>query len=44
MDVKKLCHICSRIATQTCKLCGRPVCEKHMGKRGICVSCARGLS
>jgi hypothetical protein len=44
MDEKtKLCHICNKIATKTCRLCGRPVCEDHLDKKtGICTSCKAG--
>ena len=44
MDEKtRLCHICGKIATGTCKLCGRPVCDAHLDKKlGICPSCKSG--
>ncbi|MEM0200937.1 MAG: hypothetical protein QXD23_00855 [Candidatus Micrarchaeaceae archaeon] len=41
--VSKLCHICNKIANTICKLCGRPVCEKHKNKHEVCDSCASGL-
>jgi hypothetical protein len=37
-----LCHICGGIAKETCKMCGRPACEKHLTEKGVCTSCAGG--
>lgn len=32
-----ICHICGKIATRTCALCGRPVCETDFdSKTGAC--------
>ena len=25
----KLCHICGKIAKNTCRMCGKPVCSEH---------------
>ena len=43
-DVKTLCQICgTRLATKTCPLCGRSVCDVDFDKKvGICNSCKRG--
>ncbi|MCL5100566.1 MAG: hypothetical protein M1122_01245 [Candidatus Marsarchaeota archaeon] len=39
----ELCHICGRIAHRTCKMCGRPVCDKDMDlKTGLCNVCSSG--
>jgi hypothetical protein len=27
MDKTGICHICGRIANNTCTLCGKPVCD-----------------
>jgi hypothetical protein len=41
--MKSLCYICGDIASHVCKLCGRPVCDKHyIASLGVCVRCARG--
>jgi hypothetical protein len=41
--LKSLCYICGDIASYTCKLCGRPVCDKHyVASLGVCINCAKG--
>jgi hypothetical protein len=41
--LKALCYICGEVASHTCKLCGRPVCEKHyIPSLGVCINCAKG--
>jgi hypothetical protein len=43
--LKSLCYICGDVASHTCKLCGRPVCDKHyIAALGVCVNCAKGRS
>jgi hypothetical protein len=43
--LKSLCYICGDVASHTCKLCGRPVCDKHyVASLGVCVNCAKGRS
>lgn len=38
-----LCHICGKIASKTCRLCGKSVCEKdYDDKTGLCTSCMHG--
>lgn len=42
-DIKRLCHICGKVADRTCKMCGRPACDEHYDpKLGICISCKVG--
>ena len=40
--IKGMCRVCGMISDRACHLCGRPACERHMLKTGICVVCARG--
>ena len=42
MEKTGLCHICGKIATTACRLCGKPVCEKHVNSKNICRSCSAG--
>ena len=38
------CEICEiRLATHTCKLCGRRVCGLHITERGICEICSSAI-
>ncbi|MCD6279756.1 hypothetical protein J7J26_03235 [Candidatus Micrarchaeota archaeon] len=41
MEIKELCYICGAPAVMRCRICGRPVCEKHQ-VNGICINCLRG--
>ena len=42
-EITRLCHVCGRIATVVCKLCGRPVCDMHSDqKHGVCTTCKSG--
>ena len=42
-EKQKLCHICGKIAANSCRLCGRPTCEAHLDRKtGICESCKAG--
>lgn len=41
MEVKGICHICGKVASRTCRICGRPACDIHI-KDGVCASCASG--
>jgi len=42
-EVRKLCSVCGKIATDFCKLCGKPVCREHYdAKSGFCSGHARG--
>lgn len=35
-----LCYICNKVATHTCRLCGRPVCDDHyISEFGVCTNC-----
>ena len=38
------CAFCGAPAVAVCKLCGRPVCRKHLvEERGVCVTCSDAL-
>jgi hypothetical protein len=38
-----LCDVCGKIATNTCKLCGKRVCDAHYdSKLGLCTACKAG--
>jgi hypothetical protein len=37
MDKVGICHICGRIANNTCTLCGKPVCDNDFDRNtGTC--------
>ena len=43
MNIAGLCAVCGRVATETCKMCGRGNCGRAQCKVGfVCVHCARG--
>ncbi len=42
MGMRALCHICMKVADSVCVLCGKPVCNEHMGKDMVCKSCIAG--
>ncbi|HLC87337.1 MAG TPA: hypothetical protein VJH65_03630 [Candidatus Nanoarchaeia archaeon] len=43
MEVKKQCMLCDKLASQSCKLCGRLVCNNHYkSSKGICSKCKEG--
>lgn len=38
-----LCYICGRLATHSCRLCGKSVCSKdYDSKTGLCANCKSG--
>ncbi len=38
-DIAKLCYVCGKIAKNTCKMCGKPVCGNHYNaEMGSCPS------
>ncbi|MDE1870878.1 MAG: hypothetical protein KGI06_01415 [Candidatus Micrarchaeota archaeon] len=38
-----LCHICGKLAGNTCSLCGKGACDKDYDKKtGLCASCMHG--
>ena len=41
MEKQELCYICGAPAVLRCRMCGRPVCEKHQ-VNGVCIICLRG--
>ena len=44
-NVATLCDVCSKLASRTCKLCGKRVCDAHYdAKLGICTPCRSGKS
>lgn len=41
MEMTGGCHICGKVATRSCKICGMMTCDKHL-RNGICQECRRG--
>lgn len=38
-----MCHICGKLATNTCSMCGKMACDSDFDARlGICMACKRG--
>ncbi|HUT27255.1 MAG TPA: hypothetical protein VMW85_04325 [Methanomassiliicoccales archaeon] len=45
MKVLGLCAFCSKPTSQSCPMCGRPVCSEHLDPHNhICQGCSRDLS
>ena len=42
MELVSGCHICGKVASRTCSVCGLPACDGHMD-RGVCSACKRGV-
>jgi len=43
MNIAGLCAICGRVATETCKGCGKGNCGREQCRTGfVCTECARG--
>ncbi|HEX9709610.1 MAG TPA: hypothetical protein VGB42_06575 [Candidatus Thermoplasmatota archaeon] len=36
-----LCHLCQAPTTATCRTCGNPACDLHMGGGMMCHACMR---
>ncbi|MDE1810567.1 MAG: hypothetical protein KGH66_00800 [Candidatus Micrarchaeota archaeon] len=40
--IKGLCTICNKVATHSCKICGRPFCKEHIDEKSLmCDSCMK---
>ncbi len=42
MEMKGLCHICGKVASESCRMCGKMVCSDHVNSRQVCRTCAAG--
>ncbi|MDE1854993.1 MAG: hypothetical protein KGH57_01575 [Candidatus Micrarchaeota archaeon] len=46
MEMRKslgMCHICGKLASNTCSACGKMACDNDFDRRlGICMACKRG--
>lgn len=43
-DVKTFCRVCGKMATNTCSMCGKAVCDRHYdAKSGLCDICKSGM-
>jgi hypothetical protein len=39
METRTLCYICGKVASNTCKLCGKHICPEHYDSAtGLCTS------